>query len=119
VGDGFADYDGAEFLQPRDNGCGSGGDVPGQMSRAAFGRHGGDVDDILDRDRDAVQRAARPVVPYFPVRGGRSGERTGPVDIGEGVDLGVHRVDPGERSLDEFGRGGRTGAQSGGRFADG
>jgi hypothetical protein len=65
-------------------------------------RGAGDVDVVLDREGDAVER--REVATGGDHAVGRFGGFEGllPQDDRDGVDRGVHRLDPPEVGLDDF-----------------
>ena len=67
----LADDDRAGVAQLAHGGGVGVGLAAGQNGRAAFGRIILGVEDILDRDRDAVQRAERPPLPFVAVERAR------------------------------------------------
>jgi hypothetical protein len=64
-----------------------------RQRRAELGRIIRGVDDVLDRDRDAVQRPERMALEAAFVEFARLGKRMVAVEMGEGLDLAVERLD--------------------------
>ena len=60
-----------------------------------------DLDEVLDRDRDAVQRADSMAGPDGLVRGLGGKPGVGGVDRDEGVELGFQPFDPGQVFIHE------------------
>ena len=73
--------------------------------RAAAGADAADVDDVLDGDRDAVQRAAAPAGAQLGVADARLGQRGLGVDLDERGPLVAG--DPRQRLLGQLDAGGR------------
>ena len=81
--------------------------------RAVGGRHVGGVDDVLDADGHAVQRAAR----RFAVARPRLGHRPVAIEIGPGADLALARGDAVEARPHQVLRGDLARGDGGGRVA--
>ena len=110
-----ADQNRAGRLEPRRQGrVGAGGSAVAIDLRSRSRRQAVDVEQVLDRERRARERAERfaPRAPAGVDRGGL-GERALGGDVGEGAELGVERLDALERRLDDFARA-RLAADDGG-----
>ncbi len=95
------------------------GRLPAKNLAAEFGRHVGRVDDVLDRDRQAVERPEREAGSFGRVGLFGCGQRRLRREIGEGADvllplldaaeIEAHRLDrarfPAPQALDEVERG--------------
>ena len=106
----------ARRLQPGDDEGVLPRHAPGVDGRAVLGRDPRGVDDVLDPDRHPVQRPDR--TPGPPVRVERPGLGTDELRLEPrpGPELGLGRLDAGDRRLGEVGRrhraGGKTVAQA-------
>ncbi len=90
---GLAEHDGAGVLQPRDGRCVLRGDVVGELDRAARRADALDLDRVLDRDREPVERSA-PLAAYgLGVGAVRLGP--GPIEVER-----HHRVDGAVQPVD-------------------
>ena len=118
-GDGLADDDGAGGAQPGDDG----GVVPGPASggerRTELGRIVRGVDDVLDRDRNAVQRTERVALHAALVERARLREHMLAIEMGERPDLAVERFDARETGAGIGLGGNRAGGDFGGSLARG
>ena len=81
-----------------------GGDVVEQDLRVACGRQAGDVDDVLDADRHAVQRTADAAGGDLGLGGARRVHRGIGVEPDEGVQLRVQPLDPRQQRGQQFDR---------------
>src|SRR5262249_10849854 len=99
-GHGLADDHRAGGAQPRHHGRVPPRPAPGGERGAELGREIGGVDDVLDRDRDAVERTERTTLRAALVEGARLTERGVAIEMGEGADLAVPRVDAIEAGAD-------------------
>ena len=98
----LAEHDRPRRLQARHRGRVGGGYVVGQFGRTAGGADPLDLDRVLDRDRQPVERAHR-VAPGE--RGvGRVGEHPGPLDVERHrrIDRRVQALDPGEIPVEQL-----------------
>ena len=113
AGVGLADDDGAGGAQAAHH-LGVGVGVGDLAVGAEPGRHAGDVDVVLDRDRDAEQGEGRIALSgsAFAIRGGRLGERGVAQHHAEGVERGLAGLDRVERPADQV-DGRRTAAGEG------
>ena len=101
----LGDDDGAPRLQGLDQHIGALRHMIG-IDRRALGRtHAGDVDEVLDRDRQTAKPRLR-AVPGRAVRHDAPGMVTGAIGAkrGERVDLAVHRIDARQRGVDHLER---------------
>ena len=110
AGHGLAEDHGACRAHQRDAGGVGDGPVAAIDRRAHLGRQVGGVDDVLDADRHAMQRAARGTA----VEVVRLAQRELGIDRGPGVDVLLARVDAREAVADHvlaggFARDGRAG----------
>ena len=83
------------------------GGVPGHRrgvvaAGAATGRHAGDVDDVLDRDRDPVERSAVPTRAKLAVEALGLGAGLLAGDVNERIEAGAESIDAPETGVDEF-----------------
>ncbi len=118
-GDRLADDDGAGGAQLRHQRGVHAGAAAGVERGAVLGRVVLGVDDVLDADRDAVERPQRAAGPAVRVE--RIGLRAGMggVDRGEGVDLALARLDPGKARVGDLARGQGAGSDLPGDFNGG
>jgi hypothetical protein len=86
--------------------------------RVAGGADAGGFVDVLERMRDAVQRALVDAGLEFAVGAVGVGKRALPCDQQEGVEQRIERGDAVERMPGERGRGERAGTQARARFGD-
>lgn len=100
----FADDDRAGFAKSRDHRRIARGDVLASNVRRGGRGLAGDVDQVLDRDRNAVHRAAVYAAPLFVVRGLRGSTCAGFVDEDEGVGAAAMFGDRGEAGFNELRR---------------
>ena len=101
---GLAEDDCAGRPQPHHGGGIAVRAPPGKQRRAAFGRIVGGIEDVLDADRNAVQRTDRQPIAATLVERARLRERVVTVEMDEGVDLVVERRDAIEAGTDILGR---------------
>ena len=92
-GDGLADDHGTGVAQPLDHMRVLIGPAPGQERRAAFGRIVAGVDDVLDPDRNAVQRTQRHAPALALVERARLRDGMVGIEMGEGADFRIDRGD--------------------------
>ena len=79
------------------------------MDRCApLGRHVGGVEDVLDADRDAMQRPERRFAPARGVKGRSLSTHHRRIDEGPGFQLRLLVRDPLQTCLGDFGRADRT-----------
>ena len=90
---GLANEHGTRLAQCRDNGRVCARDVPLAHARSRRGRNAGDVDDVLDRNRDPVQRPAVAARGEFPIGRFRIAARLGGHHVDEGVQRRLEFVD--------------------------
>jgi len=95
-GHGFADDHGTGSAQPGDDGGVTPGPASGGERGAKLGRIIRGVDDILDRDRNAVQRAKRVAQRAALVERACLRQHVLAVEMNERPDLAVERLDAGE-----------------------
>jgi hypothetical protein len=96
----------------------------GGASRSAIRRGGrrlaGDVEEILDRDRDTGERAGRDTGLAQPVLRGGGGTRLLGIDLEEGTFALARRIgDPGQRLVGELAAAGASFAQRSGELRQG
>ena len=94
---GFADNDRASIAQTGHDWRIGSGDVPGSHSRRGGGRHTFDVDQVLDGNRPAMQRAARSTMAQLLVEHSRLLHRVALEYRNEGIERWVQFGDPLER----------------------
>ena len=92
-GRGLAEDHGAGLAQPGDRRGILLRTPAGVEGRAIFGRHVFRVEDVLDRDRQAVERADRPPGLAMLVDRLGLGQRVVRVQVGPGLDPGIDRLD--------------------------
>src|SRR5262249_14708165 len=107
----LADDDRAGGAQLGDDGGVVAGPATGAERRAEFGRVIRGVDDVLDRDRNAVQRAEGVALRAALVERARLRERVLAVEMDERLDLAVEGFNAVEAGADILR--GRTGAAGG------
>ena len=95
-GHGLADDDGAGGAQPGDDGGVMPWPASGGERGTEFGRIVRGVDDVLDRDRNAVQRAERVAQHTALVEHARLRKHMLAIEMGERSDLAVERFDASE-----------------------
>ena len=101
-GDGLADDDGARPAQRGDAGGVAGRPASLEDGAAVLGRHVGGVDDVLDADGDAMQRADALACPARRVGRLRLLERALAVEERPGADLRLERIDAGEAGANQL-----------------
>ena len=90
-----------------------------QDARAAGGRHADGGEHVLDRDRDARQRAERLALPRRSSTSARLGQRAVRGDVQEGVHAVVDGGDPVQVGPGHLGRGDLAFGQRGGQLGRG
>ncbi len=116
--DGLADDDGPRGPEPCDEGRVAVGAGVCERRPASGRRHTGDVDDVLDPDRDAVERPGLAAARAFVVAETRLGSGGVTVHGRPRPDRGVRGRDPGEARLEELAGGGPAGPDGGDRVGD-
>ncbi len=94
----LADDHRARLAQPGNRGGIRFRPAAGENRRAALGRKVGRIKDILDSDRDAVQRANAPATGLVPVERARLRQRVFGIEMGESLNVAFDRLDPAEAS---------------------
>ena len=112
-GRGLADDDGAGFAERMDAGGIAVRLLALEHRRALAGRHVGGLDDVLDRDRHAVDRRQRLAVAPARRRGVGGSDRAVLVQSDEGADGGIELDDALEGFLEIGARRGLAGAEIG------
>ena len=115
---GLADDDGPGGPEPGDEGRVAVGAGVGERRPASGRRHARDVDDVLDPDRDAVERPGLAAARALVVAGTRLGSGGRRVHGRPRADRAVRGRDPGEARLEELAGGRPAGADGGDRVGD-
>jgi hypothetical protein len=115
----LAHDDGAGAAQPLDQFRVVPGPVALQQRRAGRGRLAGQVDQVFQRGRDAVQRAAVQACGQFGVGCAGGGARFFRIDADEAVQRGVELCDALQAFLDQGQAGGLPAAERGAELRDG
>ena len=93
--------------------------VTGEQRRAVFGRHVGGLDQVLDPDRQPVDRRQRRARPVARARRVRRLPRAVEIDMGPGHDLVLARLDFPDAALEKIARRVRAVAESGHAVVEG
>src|SRR5262249_4962616 len=98
----LAEEDGPRLTQPPHDRGVLAGDAVGPQARTGGGRPVEDVEDVLDADGNAVQRAAPLAAPQFVGEPFRLGAGVVPIDEDPGPDALLRAVDALQALLDEI-----------------
>ncbi len=95
----------APSARNRRDGCGIAPWCPARpQGRAEFGRHVAGIENVLNADRNPMQRSNRPALLALAVRDLRLAQGMVAVEEGPGLHLGINLIDTGEAAAHEFDR---------------